>query len=410
MAKKFYELTVKKRIEKLFEEKKIDLNEKDFLVKTIDDNNSVTSLSENVVGTVSIPFSVIYPFKVNGKDYVVPMSTEEPSVVAAASNIANRTIENGFKSIIDEKFVVGQIVWQTNQLISDNINDEIESIERIIKETKPSLIKRGGGLVSHQINTYEDFVELLLYIDTVDAMGANIVNSLCEKIAAYLDDKLEITHLIAILSNDGSRQLVTSKVEIDFDQLKTREISGATVAEKISALSEFTQLSPYRAVTNNKGILNGIFAVLSATGNDTRAISAAVQIYLKNKNSLSTWYIKDKKLIGELTMPMTIGSVGGAISSLKTSQIAMKLIGIKDVKEFAKVVASVGLANNLAAMRALVTTGIQSGHMKLQSKSLAISAGAITEEEIVTVSSELNKQEKYDLKTAKNILENLRGK
>lgn len=407
MTKKFYELSDSQRIDELINLTYLDQVDKELLLnKTIE----VNELSENTIGTMSLPFSVVYPIIVNGKEYAVPMSTEEPSVVAAASNGSQRINKSGgFTATMDEKVITGQIVWSTADMneVADKIAESSSKLEQLVNEARPSLIKRGGGLVDYEINKYDQFVELLLNIDTVDAMGANIVNSICEDVAKYLDKELDLKHLIAILSNDGARQLVKVQAKVDFSNLALKDITGDIIAQKIVDLSNFTSQSRKRAVTNDKGILNGIFAVLTATGNDTRAVSTAVGAF--NKKTLSNWKIINNELVGELTIPMPVGIVGGAISSMSSAQIAMKLLRVKTAKELSMVISSVGLANNLSAMRALVTTGIQQGHMSLQSKSLAIAAGAI-DDEVEILAQELNKQKKYDLTTAQELLNNLRGK
>ncbi|MDO1605194.1 hydroxymethylglutaryl-CoA reductase, degradative [Lactobacillus sp. YT155] len=411
MEKKFYELTSQERIKQLFDNQKITDEQEQYLLASLKEASDVISLSENTIGTNSLPFSVIYPLKVNGNNYLVPMSIEEPSVVAAAANGAKRATQGlGFNTEISEKLIAGQIVWQTNNtdILVSELQVHTDDLKKKVAEIKPSLVKRGGGLVDFQINTYSGFVELILFIDTVDAMGANIVNTICETVATQLDEELQQQHLFAILSNVAERQLVNCRVEIPFEELKTAALSGEEVAKRINELSQFTQLSDYRAATNNKGILNGIFAVLQATGNDTRAVSVAVAEYLKNQKSLSSWKISDEKLVGKLELPLPIGSIGGAISSLPTAKIAIQLLGIRDVKELMSVVASVGLANNLSAMRAIVTTGIQEGHMSLQAKSLAIAAGA-KDDEITAVYKQLNELKQYDLETAKQILKKIRG-
>lgn len=409
--KKFYQLSVEQRINKLLENKTITESVGQLLKESIKENDVENTLSENVVGKFTLPFSIIESAFINKKEYLIPMSTEEPSVVAAAANGIKR-INNcgGFETTIMKKQTIGQIVWQNKNPIdlANKLTTEKKYINQLVTKSRPSLIKRGGGLADFEINVYDQYVELLLFIDTVDAMGANIVNSICEDIAKQLDDKYSLEHLIAILSNDGSKQLITTSVNLDFEQLSTKDLSGKEVAFKITELSEFTKLSKYRAATNNKGILNGVFAVVNVTGNDNRAVTAALMNYAHEVNSLSSWEIINGKLHGELTLPLPLGSVGGAITSLPMAKLAMNLLKVEDVKELMSVAASVGLANNLSAMRALTTEGIQLGHMKLQSKSLAISAGA-SDDEVNKVSERLNELQKFNLQAAQEILKELRN-
>lgn len=404
---KFYQLSIEERIASLVGKDIINSDEAKLLEDNISEEDVENSISENVIGKFNLPFSVIESVNINNKEYTVPMAIEEPSVVAAAANGVKRV--KNFETTILNKEIIGQIVWKSNDKnLAINLANEQKYIEQLISESRPSLIKRGGGLTEIKVNQYDGFIELLLFINTVDAMGANIVNSICENVAAKLDKKYLVDHLIAILSNDGSQQLLKVEVNVSFDQLETKNLVGKEVAEKIVTLSDFTQLSKYRASTNNKGILNGIFAVAQASGNDTRAISAALMNYAKSHQSLSKWDIIDNNLHGELVIPLPVGSVGGAISSMPMAKLAMKILQVKDVKEFMSVIASVGLANNLSAMRALVTSGIQQGHMSLQSKSLAVAAGA-EDFEILSVSKKLNEIKKYDLSTAKEILKELRN-
>lgn len=412
MEKKFYQLTSKKRIQSLISDGIINEEDGNYLLKTLD-NNEIESFSENIIGTFSLPFSIIPDVLINGKRYFVPMSTEEPSVVAAAVNGIKRINNSGgFTAKMTEKLIAFQIVWETDNTkrIALELEKNSKYFSEYVKDARPSLIKRGGGFNNYKINIYDDYVELLIYINAVDAMGANIVNSISEYIAQKLDLILDEKHLIAILSNDGNSSVVNAKVEIKFDQLKTKELTGKEVAKKIQSLSDFTEISPFRASTNNKGILNGVFAVLQATGNDTRAESAAITSFLKKQLSLSKWSIDidNQKLIGELSIPIIAGSVGGAVSGLPMAKIAMKVLDV-NAKELSMIIASIGLANNLSAMRAIVTNGIQKGHMSLQSKSLAISAGAIGEE-VEYIANKLNNIGKYDLNTAKIFIKELRNK
>ncbi|AUI71699.1 hydroxymethylglutaryl-CoA reductase, degradative [Companilactobacillus alimentarius] len=412
---KIYEMTNEQRIELLKKRGLINSKQAQGLKErqpiTIDLANS---LSENQIGVFSLPYGFATDFLIDGKDYVVPMVIEEPSVIAAASNAAKR-IKNsgGFKTFPSERIVYGQIVLE-NLSVSDieKLEQSCSEIFEFAQKAHPSLISRGGGVVSLKFNRYDDFLELELGIDTVDAMGANMVNSILEKTAQKITTMVSGDILCSILSNSGNGQVITAEAEIDFEQLKTKEMSGLEVAQRITRLAEFAKQSVKRAVTHNKGIMNGIDAVYLATGNDFRAQEAAAHSFAFETGQyqpFSTWKIQNDHLVGTLKMPVELGSVGGAISALPMAQMSLAIMKIESSKQLQSIIAAVGLANNLSALRALVTTGIQAGHMSLQSKSLAVSVGA-EGEEIVEVSKILNQTKNYTIANAKQILTRLRGK
>ncbi|APU71987.1 3-hydroxy-3-methylglutaryl coenzyme A reductase [Companilactobacillus crustorum] len=372
------------------------------------------SLSENQIGSFSLPYGFATDFLIDDQEYLVPMVIEEPSVVAAASNAAKR-IKNsgGFKTFPTARIVYGQIVLEK---VTKSEVDELErhnaEIFEFAQEAHPSLIKRGGGIVSLKFNRYDDYLEVELGINTVDAMGANLVNTILEKTAQKISTMVSSKILCSILSNSGQGQIITVEAVVDFEQLSTKSMTGSEVAQKIVQLANFAKVSVKRAVTHNKGIMNGIDAVLLATGNDFRAQEAAAHSYALESGQyqpFTVWKVSGTKLIGTLKMPIELGSVGGAIRALPMAQLSLAIMKIKDSKQLQSVVGAVGLANNLSALRALVTTGIQAGHMSLQSKSLAVSAGAVGTE-IDQVSAKLNQTKDYTIKNAQNILLELRNK
>jgi len=412
---KIYEMTNEERIKLLLDGGYLTAEQAESLRsrQTIS-TDLANSLSENQIGSFSLPYGFATDFLVNGVDYLVPMVIEEPSVIAAASNAAKRVKNSGgFKTFSSSKVVYGQIVLENLSSADIELLESKDSeIFEFAKEAHPSLIKRGGGIVSLKFNHYDKFLELELGIDTVDAMGANMVNTILEKTAQKVSELVNGDVLCSILSNSGLGQVVTVEAEINFSQLATKTMSGDEVAQRIVKLSKFSQVSVKRVVTHNKGIMNGIDAVYLATGNDFRAEEAAAHSFAFESGQyqpFSEWYIKDDKLIGTLKMPIELGSVGGAISALPMAQLSLAIMKIKDSTQLQSVVGAVGLANNLSAMRALVTTGIQAGHMGLQSKSLAVSAGA-TGKEIDQVAKILNQTKNYTIKNAQNILMQLRGK
>lgn len=412
---KLYELTDEERINYLLENNYINNEQTDLLKSRKPLSEELAdSLSENQVGMFGLPYGFATDFTVNNKDYLVPMSIEEPSVIAAASNGAKRIRNSGgFTVTVSDHIVYGQIVLESVKSDTlDLLKQKHDDIIQFADDAHPSLIKRGGGVRSLEFHRYDKMIELEIGVDTVDAMGANIVNTILEKTSKEVSTITGRDVLCSILSNSGAGQLVTVRADVDFDQLQTKAMPGSEVAERIVMLTKFAQVSVKRAVTHNKGIMNGVDAVVLVTGNDFRAQEAATQEFAGQTGvyqPLSNWKIIDGKLHGELVMPVEIGSVGGAISSMPMAQLSLAIMKISDSKELRAVIGAVGLANNLSALRALVTTGIQAGHMSLQSKSLAVTAGAIGNE-IGLVAKELNKQKNYSLDNAKKVLKELRNK
>ncbi|APX72167.1 hydroxymethylglutaryl-CoA reductase, degradative [Companilactobacillus allii] len=410
---KLYEMSDDQRIQYLVNNNYIDL-EQALLLKSRNplSRDLSDSLSENQVGLFGLPYGFASDFLINGKDYLVPMSIEEPSVIAAASNGAKR-IKNsgGFTVTSSQHIVYGQIVLENTSNTLDILESKRDEILQIIDNAHPSLIKRGGGSRSLEFIDYGDMLEIEIGIDTVDAMGANLVNTILEVTSSEVSKMTSCDVLCSILSNSGAGQVVEVQADVSFDQLATKQMSGSEVADRIIRLNKFAKRSIKRAVTHNKGIMNGIDAVVVASGNDFRAQEAASHEFASQSGKyqpLSEWKLVDDHLHGSLTIPIEVGSVGGAVSSMPMAQLSLSIMKIKNSQELRFVIGSVGLANNLSALRALVTTGIQAGHMSLQSKSLAISAGAIGEE-IEKVATELNKQKNYSLANAKKILKELRN-
>lgn len=370
---KFYQLSAKDR-RKILDDEGIELEE-------IDDEvlEKLNNLSENVIGQLRLPLGVVQSLNVNDANYMVPMATEEPSVIAAANHGASIFNKNGgVVASSDRSGIYGQLVMA----IEDDF--DLALIEKkklaLIKEANDkfaSLISHGGGLREIEFSLKNVDHRKLLYalclIDPAEAMGANKANSILEFLAQKLLAVSRISEkLYAILSNYPS-QLTTAKVELDF-----ASVGGREVAERVALLSEIGKIDPYRAVTNNKGIMNGVDAVLVATGNDYRAIEAASAVLTSQNGytSLSKWMIKDQKLLGKLTLPMAIGAVGGSINVRSDVKQAFNILNPAkriSVKDLANVITSIGLANNLAALLAISTVGIQEGHMKLQARNLVAS-------------------------------------
>lgn len=379
------------------------------------------SLIENQVAQYPLPYGVALNFIVDGKDVVVPMVTEEPSVIAAASNGARfMRKQGGFKTTVEERLLIGQIILTgitdfeaAESLILQHQKDLFKAAEL----AHPSIVARGGGLQKidiRKINNEKDepeFLTIHLLVAVKDAMGANIVNTILEGTAPLLEDWLNAEALMSILSNYNDHSLVTSRCLVALDDLAVGTLSGEEVGQKIVAATRYAHLDPYRAATHNKGIMNGIDAVLLATGNDWRAVEAGAHAYAARDGqyrSLTNWTINgDGYLEGELTLPMPIGSVGGAISVLPLAKMSQELTKTHSATDLAKIIVSAGLAQNFAAVKALVTDGIQKGHMSLHAKSLAIHAGAVGDE-IDQLTIALKNQPKMSLAIAEDLLKNIR--
>lgn len=377
-------------------------------------------LSENVVGTFSLPYSIVPELLVNGQDYTVPYVTEEPSVVAAAS-YASKIIKRagGFTAQVHERQMIGQValyqVAEPEQAQEKIASKKAELLE-LANQAYPSIVKRGGGardLHVEQIKGETDFLVVYLHVDTQEAMGANMLNTMLEALKPVLEELSQGQSLMGILSNYATDSLVTASCRIVFRYLNPQKDQGREIAEKIALASQFAQTDPYRAATHNKGIFNGIDAILIATGNDWRAIEAGAHAFASRDGryqGLSQWTldIEREELIGQMTLPMPVATKGGSIGLNPRVALSHELLGNPSAKELAQVIVSIGLAQNFAALKALVSTGIQQGHMKLQAKSLALLAGA-SESEVAPLVERLIAEKTFNLETAQRYLENLRS-
>ncbi|MCT4417748.1 hydroxymethylglutaryl-CoA reductase, degradative [Lactococcus cremoris] len=409
MRKKFYQMSPQERLNSL------NLSEKsqEILSEMALDTTILDNLIENQISEFELPMGIAQNFVINGQSFLIPMVTEEPSVIAAASNGAK--IAGNFVAEIKERLMRGQIVFYDVKNSDKIANEILEKQEKIFEQAElsyPSIVKRGGGLreVSSRIFSSQKFLSVDVKVDVKDAMGANIINSILEGIAElfrrwFPDEKI----LFSILSNYATESLVKVTCEIPVERL-SKKADGYEIGQKIMAASQYSKIDPYRASTHNKGIMNGINAVILATGNDTRAISAAIHAYAAKDGAyqgLANWELQEKMLVGELEIPLPVATVGGGVKVLPKAQAAMEILGISDAKELAKVIAAVGLAQNLAALRALVSEGIQQGHMSLQARSLALSVGAQADE-ITILSQQLRKEKVMNQEVAQNLLKNLR--
>lgn len=400
------------------------LEEQDFLADSslkIVTNQDLLSLSlanqmaENVIGRIALPFSLVPDVLVNGKVYQVPYVTEEPSVVAAAS-FAAKIIKRsgGFLTTVHNRKMIGQVALydvQDSQHTKESILNQKQQLLEIANAAHPSIVKRGGGACDLTIEIKEDFLIVYLMVDTKEAMGANMVNTMMEALSSPLEDISKGKSLMSILSNYATESLVTATCRVDLRFLSRQKEEAIKLAQKMTMASQLAQVDPYRASTHNKGIFNGIDAIVLATGNDWRAIEAGAHTYAVKDGQyrgLSRWSYKvdDNCLEGTLTLPMPVATKGGSIGINPSVHLAHDLLGRPNAKELASIILSIGLAQNFAALKALVSTGIQAGHMKLQAKSLALLAGA-KEEQISEVVKQLLDSKHMNLETAQKIVNKL---
>ena len=377
---------------------------------------TANQMSENVLATLALPYSLVPDFLVDGKSYQVPFVTEEPSVVAAAS-FAAKIIKRsgGFETEVHKRQMIGQIalyqVDNADQAIKDVLRKKKELLEQA-NQAYPSIVARGGGARDLWLEPKEDFLIFYLSVDTQEAMGANMLNTMLEALTLPLEDLTGGKSLMAILSNYATDSLVTARCVIDYRFLSRDKAEAELLADKMQLASKLAQVDPYRAATHNKGIFNGIDALVLATGNDWRAVEAGAHAYASREGSyrgLSTWTAEPDKrqLHGQMTLPMPIATKGGSIGLNPAVTASFDFLGQPQAKDLASLIVSVGLAQNLAALKALVSTGIQAGHMKLQAKSLALQAGA-QDEEIAAVASRLTAKKIFNLAAAQEVLADLR--
>ncbi|MDO5078171.1 MAG: hydroxymethylglutaryl-CoA reductase, degradative [Streptococcus minor] len=412
----FYKKTRQERIDILNQERLLQAKTVEILRK--DQNlpeNIAGKMAENHLGTFCLPFSVVPEFLLDGQEYSLPMVTEEPSVVAACSfgaKIIGRS--GGFTSDIQNRLMIGQVALYNvaePQVAQKNIEQETATILSLANQAHPSIVKRGGGARTLRTEIKDQFLIVYLSVDVKEAMGANILNTMLEGIKDYLEEISRGKALMAILSNYASESLVTARCRITISSLATSAALAQETAEKIALASQLAQIDTYRATTHNKGIFNGIDGLVVATGNDWRAVEAGAHAYAARDGhyrGLSTWTIDGEELLGQMTLPMPIATVGGSIGLNPKVQAAFDILGQPKARTLASLIVAVGLCQNFAALRALVTTGIQAGHMKLQAKSLAILAGA-TESEADIIAQQLRKKQHTNLETAKQLLATLRG-
>ena len=380
----FFKLPMEKRLSEVAEFASLTEKERGILSSADSlDADKADHMIENVIGKFALPMGVALNFTINGRDVIVPMVCEEPSVVAACSNAAKMARPSGgFKASSSGNVMIAQIQVMgvpTPSASKSMILEKKGEIIRICNEKDPVLVKMGGGVKDVEVRIIETLegtmVIVHLLIDTGDAMGANAVNTMAEAVAPYIEEITGGSVELRILSNLADHRLVRARAV-----WKKEDIGGQEVVDKILNAYAFAEADSYRAATHNKGLMNGIVPVVIATGNDTRAIESGAHSYAARKGrytSLTTWE-KDENgdLVGSIEMPMAVGLVGGATKIHPAAKTAVKILGIDTAAELGQIIACAGLANNLAAMKALATEGIQRGHMSLHARNLANTVGA----------------------------------
>jgi hydroxymethylglutaryl-CoA reductase len=371
----FYKLSIEERL-KLIKEK-VGLSEEETkYLKNFGyfQPQEMDKLIENVLASYQLPYSIACNFKINERDYLIPMVIEEPSVVAAASNVARMTRKfGGFQCDKIKQIMIGQVqiveIKEMDNAIK-NLEENKKEIIELANKQDPILIKLGGGVEDIEIRPIETvkgpMIIVHLLVNVLDAMGANAVNTMAEAVAPYLEELTEGTVYLRIISNLATQRMAKCRATFDKEML-----GGTEVVEGILYAYAFAKADPYRAATHNKGIMNGIIALTLATGNDTRAIEAGAHTYAAlNGYSPLSKFDKDSEgnLIGELEIPLALGIIGGLTKTHPLAKISLKILGIDNAEELAQVAVALGLCQNVAALRALASEGIQAGHMRLHKR------------------------------------------
>jgi hydroxymethylglutaryl-CoA reductase len=407
----FYNLTIPERLNLI--SKMVNFNHEELsLIQNLGyfKPSQIDTLIENVISSFQLPVGIAFNFKINNRDYLIPMAIEEPSVVAAASNAAKMARKHGgFYSDKVESIMISQIQITQLEKLEDARKSLIKNKNQILSlanQQDPLLNELGGGAVDLEVrdlNTNKGSMLIVhLLVNVLDAMGANVVNTMAEAITPYLEELTGGKIYLRIVSNLATHRIAKSKAIFDKEAL-----GGEEVVEGILNAYEFALADPFRAATHNKGIMNGISALTLATGNDTRAIEAGAHAYasLSGKYKPLTKFDKDNNgnLIGEIELPLALGIIGGMTKVHPMAKIALKILNVNSSSELSQVAAAVGLAQNVAALRALASEGIQKGHMALHSRNIAKIAG-VPEELIEKVAQQLVKDKKIRIDYAKEIL------
>lgn len=409
----FYKHSISKRIELI----------ESWLDASIDSASTVlpeayaNQMIENYLFNYHLPLGVAVNLKVNNAEYVVPMAIEEPSVIAAASFGAK--LLGNIQAETKERLLIGQIIMTVQQPfieIQQIIKENKAKLLNIASQASASMVRRGGGpkdiWVEEKEHPNRNYVSVYLSLDPCDAMGANVINTVLEALSPTMESIIEGEVLMSILSNYQPQAVTIATAKVPFAHLSKDKEEAKSLAERLEMASDYAWLDPYRATTHNKGIMNGIDAVVIATGNDWRAIEAGAHAYAVKDGqyrSLTKWQVnyEDESLEGSIEIPLQVATVGGTLSSHPTAKLALKMLNTTSAKDLSNIIASVGLIQNFAAMRALVSEGIQKGHMRMQARALAMQVGA-TIEEIPAVVTQLNEAAQMNRDTARRILEEIR--
>ena len=408
----FYKKTIPDRIDLVKNFSALTAEDAAIFSSTLD-LDTADRMIENVLGTFELPVGIAVNFLINGKDYLIPMVTEESSVVAAASNAAKiARVQGGFTTECSDPLMIGQIqLLHLDDVVkaAQDIIDHKTQLLQLANDQDKVLLKFGGGAKDIEVRILDSplgkMIVTHLIVDVRDAMGANAVNTMCEALAPMLEEITSGKVRLKILSNLADKRIVKARAVFDKDKM-----GGEKVVDAFLESYTLASIDPYRAATHNKGIMNGIDSLIIATGNDFRAIEAGAHAYASRSGqytSLST-YSKDKNgnLVGELELPMAVGIVGGAGNIHPKAKLHKKILGIKTAQELSEIVVSLGLAQNFAAVFALSTVGIQKGHMSLHAKNIAVMAGA-TGDQIEKVADQIVKEGNIKLDRAKEILDSL---
>ena len=377
---------------------------------------------ENAVGTLELPLGLGLNFEINGRDYVVPMAIEEPSVVAAVSHVAKIVRgAGGFEASCDRSTMIGQVQVLGVEDLEAARERLLEAEAEIVAEAnsfEPRMVERGGGARGIEVRTfdegrYQKMLVVHLLIDCCDAMGANMINTMAEGVAPLVERLTGGQVFLRILSNLADQRLIRARCRIPVEALAWKKFDGLEVARGIAQASEFAERDPYRATTHNKGVMNGISAVCIATGNDWRALEAGAHAYCARDGQyrpMATWRLTEDEeaLVGELEIPMQVGTVGGPIRLHPTVKLVHKILRLeRGAQELAEVMGAVGLAQNMAALKALATEGIQKGHMSLHARCVAATAGA-RPHELEAVVRRLIASEDIKIERARELIAQLR--
>jgi len=395
---------------------KLNLSDEDLAVLDTGIPLDITNrMVENVIGNFAIPFGIGTNFIINGKEYMIPMAVEETSVIAAASNAAKLACAGGgFTAESDEPVMIGQIQLfgveyeKTRKILTD----KIEEMKGILNRKDSTLVSLGGGFKDIEVRPIDNYTVIHLLVDVRDAMGANVVNTMCECISPYIEQWTGGKTGLRIISNLADYRMVRASAtwsKTDLEKSFDGKVKGEEVVNAIISAWKFAADDIYRCATHNKGIMNGIDAIMIATGNDWRAVEAGAHTYSRITEKPLTWYEKDKEgnLIGHIEIPMVVGIVGGSVGINPFAQFSLKVLGVKSSRELGEVAACVGLANNFAALRALSVEGLQRGHMKLHATNIAQMAGAVGEE-IDKIASQMVEEKKISVARAKELLNEIK--